>query len=349
MYRIDNSTASTVLPTPKPVGAGGFFTAGTIGGQAATIVEADWLNQVQEELMAILAADGMAPAKGTNNQVITAILDIIAKNTRKRLTGPLTLYVDAASGYDTNNGLTPATAFATIQAAWNYIAESLDCGGYTITISIAHGTYPSLICSGQPLGLGQVQLLGDPVNPTAVVIQSATANVPALEAVGAAAVYLSGLNFSTTGNQFSYAIAAYNGSLAYINGPVNFGACTAPHLVSVNGARIIIDHSYTINGGAPTHYDASGTGSIATLGIPSSNIVVTLSGTPTFSTSFAQADTNGMIEFVVSAMSFVGGAHGPRYAASMGGMIYVAGGGANYFPGDVAGATDATTYGAYQG
>lgn len=50
------------------------FTDGDpVGGIQATIVTDDWLNEMQEELMSILAAASIAPVKGTQNQVLKAI------------------------------------------------------------------------------------------------------------------------------------------------------------------------------------------------------------------------------------------------------------------------------------
>ena len=53
MHRIDSSGALASLPAPASPGAtAGYFTGGNPGlGQAATIVSADWLNAVQEELL----------------------------------------------------------------------------------------------------------------------------------------------------------------------------------------------------------------------------------------------------------------------------------------------------------
>ena len=77
MFRIDDPTALAQAPTDTaPTGdTPGFFTNGnpTIG-QPATIVPDWWLNQQQEENMSILAEAGIVPAKGTNNQVLGALL-----------------------------------------------------------------------------------------------------------------------------------------------------------------------------------------------------------------------------------------------------------------------------------
>ncbi|EHH68369.1 glycine-rich domain-containing protein [Gluconobacter morbifer] len=73
MYRIDTSTALSTQPAISAAGTGGFFTNGNaVTGVAATVVDADWLNGMQEELMSFLTAANLTPVKGTNNQVLTA-------------------------------------------------------------------------------------------------------------------------------------------------------------------------------------------------------------------------------------------------------------------------------------
>ena len=55
------------------------FTEGSpTGGVPATTVSAAWLNDVQEELLSILEAVGIAPVKGNQDQVLAAILALIA-------------------------------------------------------------------------------------------------------------------------------------------------------------------------------------------------------------------------------------------------------------------------------
>ncbi|QQE86909.1 gp53-like domain-containing protein [Azotobacter chroococcum] len=55
------------------------FTEGSVaGGVPATTVSAAWLNDMQEELISILAAASIAPVKGDQDQVLAAILALIA-------------------------------------------------------------------------------------------------------------------------------------------------------------------------------------------------------------------------------------------------------------------------------
>lgn len=77
MHRIDNPSASTSLPTPKPLGPEGYFTPGNINvGQSATIVEYDWLNTLQEELMNIVLRGGLSSDKADNTQLLKALSNL---------------------------------------------------------------------------------------------------------------------------------------------------------------------------------------------------------------------------------------------------------------------------------
>lgn len=74
MFRIDNSTAVAVKPAPAAAGAPGFFTKGDpVGGIPSTVLTADWANMVQEELVAICLAAGIALDKGNAGQVLEAM------------------------------------------------------------------------------------------------------------------------------------------------------------------------------------------------------------------------------------------------------------------------------------
>jgi hypothetical protein len=77
MHRIDNPSAATALPTPKPLGPEGFFTPGNVNvGQSATIVEFDWLNTIQEELMSIVLRGGLTSDKADNTQLLKALSNL---------------------------------------------------------------------------------------------------------------------------------------------------------------------------------------------------------------------------------------------------------------------------------
>ena len=79
MHRIDVPSASTSLPAPRAYGTPGYFQEGNpLTGVDATIVDEDWTNAVQEELVAIVLAAGMSLDKTNRAQVLAAIRSLIA-------------------------------------------------------------------------------------------------------------------------------------------------------------------------------------------------------------------------------------------------------------------------------
>lgn len=74
MHRIDNATAAAVVPAPAAVGTPGYFTNGNpVSGTPATVVDADWLTAVQEEIVAVIVAAGTSLSKTDRGQMLTAL------------------------------------------------------------------------------------------------------------------------------------------------------------------------------------------------------------------------------------------------------------------------------------
>jgi hypothetical protein len=79
MFQTDQPTAVSSIPTPAAAGTQGFFTGGNPGaGQPATVVDADWLNMIQSELVNVVTAAGETPSKTTYNQVLAALKSMFA-------------------------------------------------------------------------------------------------------------------------------------------------------------------------------------------------------------------------------------------------------------------------------
>jgi hypothetical protein len=94
MYRIDNSTSSDVLDPPTAIGkAAGYFSGGNPGtATPATIVDAEWLNMIQEEGANLVLAAGLALDKSDRTQWTQAVAALLA-------TGPYVLKAgDVMSG-----------------------------------------------------------------------------------------------------------------------------------------------------------------------------------------------------------------------------------------------------------
>lgn len=90
MHRIDNSTASVSLPTPAAVGPvpNGYFRQRQ-GGVHGTVVSADWLNAVQEEICYVITQAGITLSKTTRTQLKDAIDVMIENGSTGELTGTL--------------------------------------------------------------------------------------------------------------------------------------------------------------------------------------------------------------------------------------------------------------------
>lgn len=247
---------------------------------------------------------------------------------RQRLTGNLTLYV-ATTGSDSNNGLSAGSPFLTIEKAWNVLRDGYDLAGYTATIQLADGTYTAgLLANG--LICGQVSeasivVKGNSGNSAAVIV-AVTGGV-AFYARASACFTVSNLTLGGGAG-----LSALGGNARIAGGPgLVFAACTSAHIYSAYGGLVQMTANYSITGGAPSHWTTVG-GQILAQGL-----TITLTGTPAYSISFANATSAGLI--TANTNTFTGSATGSRYGAQTNGVINTNGAGASYLPGNAAGTT----------
>lgn len=259
---------------------------------------------------------------------------------RKQLTADLSIYV-SPTGNDTNNsGLALSSPFLTLQRAWNYIISTLDLNGFNVTVNVANGTYSGgLNARGSVAGLGTgntVSFVGNVGSPGSVIIS--TTNAHAISAQNGANFNISGFQLQATGTLGGAAasgILSTVSSNVTINGAMIFGACTGFHLWATQAALITGNAiTYTVSGSSQGHLAASGSGSIVLLG-PTINV----SGTLSFSIAFASAGNLALVSVTGSAINVSGTVTGTRYSVTSNSVISTSGGGANVFPGTVAGAT----------
>jgi hypothetical protein len=122
MFQTDQPTASPTLPTPATPGTQGFFTNGNpASGVAATILDADWLNMVQTELVNVVAAAGLTPSKTTYTQIRDAIKALIAQ--------PQTNLVSGVVGDSRNLSMNVVAASATATLTADEIIVESALGG----------------------------------------------------------------------------------------------------------------------------------------------------------------------------------------------------------------------------
>lgn len=348
MFRIDTSRAVAVRPAAGAAGSPGYFGAGDpTTGFLPTQFSPDWCNDVQENLMAVLADGGITGVKGADGDINLrdAIRAIIGGRTRLRLAANLDLYV-ATSGNDSNPG-TVGSPFRNIQTAINYVYDRLDLNGYNVTIHIAAGTYTEVLqiryppVGAAPVGT-PITLIGDTTTPANVVITTSDANSNVISVAFGAAANLKGLKLVHTAVVgYAALLGVTGGSWASISA-IEFGASPYDQMAASSGGVIASLASdwqrtdaaaYKIVGGAQTHARVYSGG-----GITCTNSTITLTGTPGFGTALAVAGQGGTLWF--NGCTFSGSATGKRYVADAFGLINTAGGGASFLPGNVAGSVD---------
>lgn len=259
------------------------------------------------------------------NNAVTALWN----STREKLTANRTYYV-RTDGSDSNNGLanTSGGAFLTIQKAID-TAVALDLGIYSVTISVADGTYTTPIVLKSYVGVGPIYIVGNVGTPSNVLISTTSAIAVFGSQCG---------NWSLLGMELQTATAGacvsiLGGASSITLSGVYFGASAEAHIWAQQGANVTISTNYTISGNALYHYYCGYGGKIYVV----AGITVTLSGTPSF-TIFTAVEMTGIW---YGYPTFSGGASAGtyRYGATLNGVINTYGSGASYFPGGNAGVT----------
>jgi hypothetical protein len=254
---------------------------------------------------------------------------------REQLTANRTYYVASSGSSDSNNGLSVGSPFATIQKAVDVICNTLDCGGYNVTVQIADGTYGPFIVK-PVIGSGEFTIQGNSGATQNVVVSSSSAQHAIVGGFSQNTLYY-GMPVAWTIKYVKVIATGGIGVLAIGNSiltlvSVNFGTCLYGHIYATLCAAIRVKlGNYTISGGAGGHIIAADTSVISFEG----GTTVTLTGTPAF-TYFADASRLGAI--TTPGVTFSGAATGTRYIVSLNAIVQT-GAGANHYPGSVAGST----------
>lgn len=247
---------------------------------------------------------------------------------RLKLTGSRTYHVNDATGSDSNNGLSSGAPFLTLQKALNVIM-GLDGAGYSVTVSVADGTYAGFSVASSPL------------NIPSLTIESV--NGPASTEITGRAEFVRGAGTDVTleGFKFSYATSGgeecvrglHWGGLITLTS-CEFGANTAGAHISCTQGRMLITGDHVISGDALSHLSVSDFGYLEYQADTS-----TVDGTPDFALAFASCYGGHML---IPTTTWTGSATGVRYDVARGGVIDAEG---QTLPGDTAGTT--ATGGAY--
>lgn len=338
LYMIDLAGGQTQITTSQIITCGPSVGTGVPSNYPAAPFLAGFLASHHS------GSQGQAPRIKLASEVQGILPYANMSSVRTLLNAPLTLYVNTATGSDISAGLTPATPFKTIQAAINSMYRNYDFNGNAGTISVANGSYivstgPNTYAAsfiGQPVGMaGQINLFGNTASPGSCSIGVTNGN--GILAQYGANVFVSGFTITTTGTNIGlvasagYGVASLNGASLQISNCV-IGSCGTAQLWSAAGAFLLASAPLTLTG---TTQQPLAAGFSGTLWANSS--IITVTGLTMSAGAFATAFTSGVIDAL--GMTFIGTATGPKYAASLNGVINTGGAGINYFPGNSAGAT----------
>jgi hypothetical protein len=248
-------------------------------------------------------------------------------NAREVLTANRTYYV-SPTGNNSNDGLTPGSAFATVYKAYDVALKKLDTAGYTVTAQLADGTYNETVQISAPLvGSGVFVISGSGANPGNVILSAAAIGTVETYATGQQ-ILLQHLELRNSSGSGVYCGAP--GTFLRIGAGMRFGTCSVAHIVCAFGSFLRCENSYSIVGNAKQHL------SISNSILQYYPLTVTLVGSIAFSVRFLGASLLANVQ--IAQVTFVGSATGARYYVGQNAIIFTNGGGATYFPGDAAGA-----------
>lgn len=274
-----------------------------------------------------IGAQGVPGIDGQDGEDGMIVPSTLGQDSRIRLTAPTTFFVNVSIGDDSNDG-TSTRPWKTLSNAYSNLQKKFDLGGQNITVQCQAGTFTTGLQADGPLfGLGSVLFLGDTVTPANVIINPSAGNAVRLRY--GAIISFAGFQVTASTNDV---IRVEAGSHFLLTGNCNFAATPGFHFFVLGGTASLAT-SYNITGGAVSHFAVSG----GTLRAISPLSTATVTGTPAFNNGFVDAQNAGLVDS--QFLNFSGAATGPRYTAFANGVIFIAGGGANYFPGNAAGST----------
>jgi hypothetical protein len=331
------------MPTEVNLGDYPYINGDPVVGRAGSIPPGASIEYDQREIVRVIqwAFDNkyidqygnpcLAPTNSYLDQLLKALFGIL--NSRM-LRAPRNYYVNAATGSDTNDGLTATTAFLTIQRALN-VAITWNQNGFPVTINVADGVYDGVVLP--PLnGSGGCNLVGSGTGTCTIsgVNKSAILQVGQSPGVYSFGGFALGSNGIGAPGDNMCGIQMYAGNNAI--GNVKFLNCVGFHMQTITGASLAQQDAIEIAGNAQAHIFGQW-GSHIVSASPPHKPVLTISKPVTFGTSFALA-SDGSID-VVYYVSITGAANvtGPKYAALSNGIIDTSGSGVSYLPGSSAG------------
>ena len=240
---------------------------------------------------------------------------------------PVTLYVNAAIGSDSNDGTANVAgkALASIQGAVDR-AWSYGPGPYTITIMVAPGNYGYVVVPSRPGPKLDIQGTG-----------TVAADVNIASGVGFDAFATMGTSVVSVSKVKGGSLTGYAGFVGYDQSVLILNNCetgqTSQAMVQAFGGASVTCLNHRFSGSTLAMYRANVGGKLTLGGLHTIT-------TPITSSFVAFAANLGSIATSASSpltYSGAGNVTGQRYLAATNAVIDTGGGGANFFPGTSAG------------
>jgi hypothetical protein len=219
-------------------------------------------------------------------------------------------YYVATTGLDTNDGLTAAKPFKTIQQAFKAV-EAVDMNGFDITVQLADGTYAENAKLTGPTQ-GYVNLVGNEVNPSAVYLAPAAGI--ALVLTGFANLRVKGVFIKTT----AVGVRVSSNSTLLVNGhvTVDTGSASATAFNVTSSSTFFIDGVFNVNSSMNSIAAASYNSSLIVNKGATINLKPGISFTDGMFRSFSMSSIAASTNFTVS-----GSYTGPAYTLQSGSAI----------------------------
>lgn len=250
---------------------------------------------------------------------------------RDPLTAARTYFVDAAAGSDTNDGV--IAPFKTVQGALDKLSRSLDLQGYGLTIQLAPGSYAGGLVLPPFVGAtsnSPIIIQGNVGNPSAATLTYAGGGNNVFGAgLGNTFYIFNGLGFNTSGGANAFYIV--RGSYVSVSN-CNFIQNTLAILRCEYNATISVEGPLSVQGSTDAVFLALRYGLLIT-----SSVAITSPAALTLSGQYAYAELGSQISAGGLTFPGAGNVTGRRYASFNNSIINTNGGGANYFPGTIAG------------
>jgi len=240
---------------------------------------------------------------------------------------PATLFV-STTGDDANDGLTEATAFATIQKAVDTMVSYPIPEGEFKTIKVAAGNYTQTTSLSPFEGGGVVVIDGDLVNADKNVIISRGEADAFISQYPISGWGVRGFRIDVSGTMQGFSILS---ALGLEIDRCDFGPVGGSHINVSGSSSVVKVRNCRILGGAESFISATYGATVTVEG----NVDVV--NAPDFATAFVKAD---LLSLVDSFATITGAATGRRYQVATNAVIFSGDGSAEYFPGNVAGTTE---------